>query len=297
MSKSEKKTGKDFEQLVYNIYKELEPHADVRWNDFIEGNDSKISRQIDISIRSEVAGHKILIIIQAKDQKRPADVNIVGEFSDVIKDVGAQKGILICNSGFTTAAKNSALNKKIDICSAHDASKINWQTKIQIPVIKKSISVKLKFQHTFVPMGEVSINGINLPDIEDTYNYFLSQWESSNISKEPGLHRIDLDSQILGILNKDVMPLQSYIEYEITNRHHFKYFEPVDYRGIKDYITNNFTPTFLKFKEPIPFLDDGTWKYIKDPNEISVNAVHLNIEIVYFDLAKSKMMKINLVKP
>jgi len=85
MSKSEKKTGKEFEQLVYNIYKELEPHADVRWNDFIEGNDSKIQRQIDISIRSEVAGHKILIIIQAKDQKRPADVNIVGELKIVVQ--------------------------------------------------------------------------------------------------------------------------------------------------------------------------------------------------------------------
>ena len=98
--------------MVYKIYKELESHADLRWNDYIMGQDSKIERQIDISIRSKIANHNLLIIIQAKDQKRSADVNMVHVFEGVIKDVGAQKGILICNTGFTKARSQDFLNNK-----------------------------------------------------------------------------------------------------------------------------------------------------------------------------------------
>ena len=60
---------------------------------------SGIKRQIDVSSRTDVAGHPILIVVQAKDLSRPADVNVVGEFAAVIDDVHASKCVLSCSGG------------------------------------------------------------------------------------------------------------------------------------------------------------------------------------------------------
>lgn len=73
------------------------------------------------------------MIVQAKNHKKPADIKIVGEFDSVIRDLRASKGISICSVGFTRTAKEYAKRLKIDLYTAHD----NWQTEIQIPVIKK----------------------------------------------------------------------------------------------------------------------------------------------------------------
>jgi hypothetical protein len=297
MRKKEKKTGKEFEELIFGIYKELLPHAEVKWNDHILGRDSKVERQIDISIRLKIASHEILIIVQAKDQKKAADVNVLGEFESVIRDVGASKGILICNSGFTKSAKDFAISKKIDICSAHDAVKVNWQTRIEVPVIKKSISVKVAIRHTMVPLGNVTMDGVMLPDISDTFNIFLSAWEAGKLNKEPGEHRLTLNKDLLSQLNKEVIGLESYINYEISHRYHFKFFQPVDYRGIKDFLTKNFKPSFISFSETIPFLNDGTWKFVPDVSAVALNALHLNVEMVHFDIAKMHMVRIELKEP
>src|SRR6266487_3446785 len=106
MAKSRK--WQDYEKMVARIYQELEPLATVTHDDKIIGKESKIERQIDVSIRAKVAGHEILIIVQAKDYKKRPDINVVGEFALVIKDVGASKGILVSNVGFTEGARNLA---------------------------------------------------------------------------------------------------------------------------------------------------------------------------------------------
>jgi hypothetical protein len=66
----------------------------------------------------------------------------------------------------------------------------------------------------------------------------------------------------------------------VEYRHHFKFFVPNDYRGLKDYVTNHFNPSHVSFHEHIPYLNDGTRKYIKSPEEISINTHYLNIEIM-----------------
>jgi hypothetical protein len=94
----------EYEELAARIYADLEPQARVKHNDMIKGQESGIERQIDVSIRDTIAGHEILVIVQARKRSRPADVNVVGEFASVIRDVRASKGVLICNAGFTSAA-------------------------------------------------------------------------------------------------------------------------------------------------------------------------------------------------
>jgi Restriction endonuclease len=259
-------------------------------DDHIIGQETGILRQIDVSIRSKIAGHDILIIIQAKEHKKRADINMIGEFDSVVRDVKASKGILICNSGFTKTAKEYAQRLKVDLCTAHDASNINWQTEVKIPVIKKSITVGLKFQHHYVVVGTATIEGMHVPFPDLAFQKFLEKWESDEISKEPGVHYLPLEREDIQY-HKDLMPVRSGIEYHIIHRHHFKSFTPIDYRGIKDFITEKFTPSFMAFSEKIPFLNDGTWKFVNDPKEISLKTLHLNIEILNISFLKKKMIR------
>lgn len=290
MGTKEKQQWQRYEELIFQIYKELEPVADVRIDDHIKGLETGIERQIDVSIRKKIASHEILIVVQAKNHKKRADIKIVGEFDSVVRDIRASKGILICNAGFTRAAKEYAKRLKIDLYTAHDASKIDWQTEIQIPVVKKSISVKLKIQHTYAIMKPGAMDHMQMPFPEQAFNIFMHKWENDEISKEEGQHYLELDREDIN-LNENLFPLKNGISYTVKIRNHFKFFVPKDYRGLRDYLTETFTPTFMAFNEPIPFLNDGTWKYIENPEEISISTLHLNIEMLDIDMLKNRMVR------
>lgn len=125
----------DYQKLAADIYADLEQNATVTHDDRIRGLDSGIDRQIDVSIRTAVAGHEILIIVQAKDLARPADINVVGEFHAVIKDVRAAKGVLICSGGFSSTAIEYGRNLSIDLCTAHDAKHRKWALDLRVPLL------------------------------------------------------------------------------------------------------------------------------------------------------------------
>ncbi|HEV3438995.1 MAG TPA: restriction endonuclease, partial [Gemmata sp.] len=124
----------DYQKLVASIYRDMEGNAIVTHDDKIRGRHTGIERQIDVSIRTNIAGHSLLIIVQAKHRNRPADVNIVGEFKSVIEDVGAAKGVLICSKGFTSPALEYGRTVGIDLCTAHDAQSRKWAIELKIPL-------------------------------------------------------------------------------------------------------------------------------------------------------------------
>ena len=82
---------KRFEKLGARMLATLSPGAEVVYNDSIRGTLSETDRQIDVSIRSQASGSEHLAIVQCRDYKGPLDVNAVGEFDSVIRDVGASK--------------------------------------------------------------------------------------------------------------------------------------------------------------------------------------------------------------
>lgn len=266
---------KEYESLIYKIYKELEPHATVRLRDKIRGYLSGIHREIDVSIRSNVAGHDILIIIQAKDHKKRSDVNIIGEFAAVIEDLRASKGILISSAGFTKAGRELAKSKGIDVCSAHDGLSRQWKIDIKVPVIRKSTSVKYNIKGNFVATEEFLANargGMSIDEFWYTAEFvmsggrtttlideFIRRWEDNSIEKTNGKHHIDFGEVETLIIKNAPVPANSFkLEYEIKEKNYFKFFTPVEYRGIKNYLTENFKASFISFKEKIPFLNDGT---------------------------------------
>src|ERR1700722_15474823 len=89
---------KRFEKLAYEIQREFAGSATVTLNDSIQGIDSKVSRQIDISVRQNVGQYPILVVIDCKDYRVRVDVKAVEEFGGLVRDVRANRGALISSN-------------------------------------------------------------------------------------------------------------------------------------------------------------------------------------------------------
>jgi len=129
------KPGKEYELFVYEKFKDLYKDFIVILNDKIVGRQSNIKREIDVSIKGKVRDIDLLYVIQCKNHSRPANVNIIGEFSSVIKDIGASKGFLICSAGFTKSIYHYAQTLGIELLTVEDINSAAWKAEIEIPII------------------------------------------------------------------------------------------------------------------------------------------------------------------
>jgi ribosomal protein L18E len=162
------KAGKEYELLIEQLYSDLEPNAIVTHDDHIYDAQAKIKRQIDVSIKYQFAGVNNLIIVEVKDYKHKASISVVDQFQQVIEDVNANKGILICSKGFSKTAINKAKSYGIECLTVHSALNKKWETLLKIPV--------RKVIHEFTLNCDVMLNiahkvGEKVKFLNDTFSY------------------------------------------------------------------------------------------------------------------------------
>jgi hypothetical protein len=134
-----------FERVATRIYQLLSPSCQVQHNAMLDGIDSGTKRQIDILIRGNIAGHEILMIVQCKNEKGNLDLNKIHEFQGVMKDVGANRGVIIAKKGFSKSALRAARRYGIDCCILHDAETKDWRLELKVPLILEEITPRLEF--------------------------------------------------------------------------------------------------------------------------------------------------------
>lgn len=295
----------DFERLITQIYQGVSPRATVKHNDSIFGNSSGIHRQIDVSIRFREAGCDFLIIVQAKTNATALDVNAVGEFASVVTDVRASKGVLICNAGFSEAAKTLARNVGIDLCSAHDAQAKDWATTLKIPVvwIRMIPVISLSACLALEAGDSVSANltewrfstdlGANSFSISDR---FVENWNGDQLAKDVGtLHDLELTNQAVmldaGGNWRHVSDLKC--NYMVTRHVLRNELETRDFTGLRNLLTGDLTISKLKILMP-PRLPEHGWVEIPDHDEkfISIEPAIVTVETPYIrsmDLARASM--------
>jgi hypothetical protein len=277
----------DFEQLATQIYQEMLPRAKVVHNDHIMGRDSKVPRQIDISIRYSVVSHDLLMIVQARDKDRPADINAVGEFATVIRDVRANKGILICRSGFTAGAKSLADDLGIDLCNIHDAENRRWALEITLPILWIDLlpTVNFNFVARFeagdsIPKdvrGWVISNDKGQTKI-NLVTTFVDAWNAGKLPRkvaESNKVRSDKSGYEILVCNesgeecwrhvKDI-----FLEYIVSQKAWIGSFTPEQCRGILNYKDGLFQPSYLPIGS-LPLKRDSSWKEVEDPETLAVN--------------------------
>ena len=109
------KTWKDYEEFVFVHLKKQYPGYTFVKNDSIRGRFSETLRQIDISMRTKIAGNELLMVVECKCFNKKLNVKDVELFLGLMEDVGAHHGVLISNKGFSVAAGKRAQSKRLGI--------------------------------------------------------------------------------------------------------------------------------------------------------------------------------------
>ena len=114
---------KEYEKYVFEECMRVFQNCEIQHNIYLDGIYSKRKRQIDIQITDQEG--KVLII-DAKKYNVRVNVKAVESFIGMVKDVGANYGIIISEKGFSKAAINRAHygedNIEIDILNLHELS-------------------------------------------------------------------------------------------------------------------------------------------------------------------------------
>ena len=110
------KLGRPYEGIVALIGQALHPDASVEIGEWIEGPDG--AREIDVSIRGMIDGEETFILLECKDWKKDVGIEAVDALDSKRHDVGANKAMLVSNSGFTSGALRKAQRKDIMCMSA-----------------------------------------------------------------------------------------------------------------------------------------------------------------------------------
>lgn len=111
-------TWQDYEEAVFQECERVYhfQNAELVKDAHIEGRYSRVKRQIDVLVRLYEGGKVFsTILVECKHYKQKINVKIVDSFIGCLEDVGADKGIIVSEKGFTKAAINRAHNGKDDI--------------------------------------------------------------------------------------------------------------------------------------------------------------------------------------
>ena len=299
----------DYQKLAAEIYAELEPCATVTHDDKIIGVESGIERQIDVSVRTTVAGHELLIIVQAKDLGRPADVNTVGEFHAVIDDVRAAKGVLISSSGFTKAAFDYARKLNIDLCTAHDAQKRKWAIDLHIPLLWVETSGEVKLNMALVAdrtnpeaitLGRDAAKWLTSVDGGKTTitigQLLANAWHADPSNRTSGeSHTVELAEPGLRVLLGESFwcPATSLAcAYTVERSGWLVTFTFSQCKGIFNHGTGAIRAKLTMTEKDLPLQRDQRWSEVKDPDgawESSVAMLRIEKTVVAESFTFDKM--------
>ena len=126
----------EYENEVFEACKLHFRDANVIKNVKRKGRYSKRQRQIDVIVEQEIADNTVLTVIDCKFYTRKVDVKKVESFIGMLDDLGAARGILITEVGYTKAALERAYNNplylELDIFTL-DKFRHNFQAMLAFP--------------------------------------------------------------------------------------------------------------------------------------------------------------------
>jgi len=97
---------KEYEKEISNHFRSEYQDAKFTPDAKILGRYSKIERQIDLLIEGSIADFNFRVIVDGKYRDKKIDVNDVESFIGFVRDVGADRGVMISKEGYSTAGKN-----------------------------------------------------------------------------------------------------------------------------------------------------------------------------------------------
>jgi hypothetical protein len=267
---------KEFEKLVEKVYKKLSPDAKIEHDVKIRGIETGKNRQIDICIRQNVAGHDVLIIIQCKDLSRKADINVVGTFASVVKDVKASKGVLVCNAGFSADAIEYAKNVGIDTYGIYDSSVEGGGLLVTMPTLW--IDLVPIFNAGIRSTGRYRISSDinqwrfkykNYP-VSSLRELFGRLWNEEVFEHSPGERSYNLPDKVSFITEEGEHPVELKFNVKVREQYYFRNVPIEDTEGLVNFADDSYITKdlYVGFN---PEELGKSWKEIKSPDELAVS--------------------------
>ena len=182
-----------FEKIVTEIQQELAPNAMVTYDDKIMGHDTCVPRQVDVSVKGKVGQYDMLIAIECKDYSVPVDVTEIEGFISKIKDIRANKGVMVAANGFSEVAKRLGDDAGLNLYRLVDTEGHDWQTYVSIPVICDFRRMKFQF---LIPQflalmdpREIVLYDYNHHRLGTTAALLQTRWNSGELPSELGEHK------------------------------------------------------------------------------------------------------------
>lgn len=144
------KNDKRYEQLTAEIIKKFsDEYTEVILDNKIVGKSGR-TRQIDVDVRSKIAGQDIFIVFECKYYKRRVGIGTVDEVIGKIDDVRAQMGVIVSDSGFDQGAIARAKEHgRIQLCHLVDSSHGWLRSKISVPFVVSYTEAKPAYMVSF----------------------------------------------------------------------------------------------------------------------------------------------------
>ena len=282
-----------FEKLVAKVQKELAPNAVITHDDHIKGHDSEKPRQIDITVKQNIGQYEILIAIDCKDYKVPVDVKDIEEFIGLIKDIRANKGVMVAANGFTDTAKRIGGKAGLNLYRLIDTEAHDWQTYVSIPVICDFRRMRFQF---IIPQFLASVNPREIVLYDSNHNrlgtietLLLTRWNSGELISELGVHKNIPVSKVPTTISYGGEFLETTILVNIMvyRRFFFGELPLVQVRGFSDehdgrLLTREFTTGWLNNAEV-----ERDWRQLKSVDEIAVKPVFTLTALDLFDIPET----------
>lgn len=241
-------TWLDLEKLAALIYAELERTSTVTHNATLKGQLSGADRQIDVLIDDPV--NRSLVVVDCKDRARRANVVDVGAFASLVEDVGATGAVLICNRGFSKAARTLAANKGVDLCQLHDVDSRKWRLDVLIPIVWTQIQLvelsagfraRLEAGDSFSTLhaSDFRVNGVRV----DPLRMFVDGWNHGDfVLRKAGRWTAETPAEVVTLQGKARYALV-HIETRVGTRTRLGYVTPQQSRGIFEVRLANIEPS------------------------------------------------------
>lgn len=289
-----KNTGKEFEYLAETIFRKLIKNPDiesVEHNVMVVGIDGK--RQIDVLIKSEVAGINISTVIECKDYNSKISVGKIDEFHSKLLDINANKGIFVSKKGFSSTAVKKAKRLGITICTAHEVMKPSWSIDFEIPLIIdlwQPINHDIQYNLDIEEAGDKVenphiVNDINLID------EILKDWAEKklDVKRKKGLQKIHLERLkppfFLRLANnnnakRNITDLNVFLE--VSNECYFIPLSQVRNTKILNNLSDNKVTVFMDINSIFDLSD----KFISVPCESNLNKIGIKLNLLITPLIK-----------
>lgn len=252
--------GEKFEKLTAEIFEALTAKNEfesVSKNVKIPGPDG--DREIDVLITGKVGPFDVKTIVECKDYKNRVNIQVVDALHSKMRDVDANKVVLVTRNGFSRKAIDKAKRVGISLCTANNAADETWKFEPQMPLLITEHCC----EHSHIRFAFHAVDNMKMKQSEFTHvsgrsfgDLVVEHWNETEIDFQDGvvhhLYEPEIEDPFVMINDERKLAISEIkIQMEIRTTHYLGFFNDLE------------SAKFLRF------IEDGETHVILDLNELN----------------------------